>query len=71
MMRYDRKTDWRGAAGMSSITYAPVWPELSLVNIVRPLLGVSRQVSEGLQYQVIKLKWSEDPSNKDTKYTTN
>ena len=68
MMRYDRKTDWRGAAGMSSITYAPVWPELSLINIVRPLLGVPRQLLRDYNINN-KIKWSEDPSNKDMKYT--
>ena len=68
MMRYDRKTDWRGAAGMSSITYAPVWPELSLVNIVRPLLSVSRKYLRDYNASN-KIKWSEDPSNKDTKYS--
>jgi len=68
MMRYDRKTDWRGAAGMSSITYAPVWPELSLINIVRPLLGVPRQLLRDYNINN-KIKWSDDPSNKDMKYT--
>ena len=67
MMRYDRKTDWRGAAGMSSITYAPVWPELSLVSIVRPLLSVSRKLLR--DYNISNnIIWSEDPSNKDIKY---
>jgi len=67
LMRYDRKTDWRGAAGMSSITYAPVWPELSLVSIVRPLLSVSRKLLR--DYNISNnIIWSEDPSNKDIRY---
>jgi len=67
LMRYDRKTDWRGAAGMVEKTYGPVWPELAMVNLVRPLLDVSR---ENLRdYNRSKnLKWAEDPSNQNRDY---
>ena len=43
LMRYDKKTDWRGAAGMSPMRYGAVWPELAEVTICRPLLDISRQ----------------------------
>lgn len=64
LMRYARKTDWRGAAGMAEVTYAPIWPELAMVNIVRPLLGRRRQ--ELRDYNRIEnLSWAEDPSNEN------
>lgn len=67
LMRYDRKTDWRGAAGMADMTYGPVWPELAIVNLVRPLLDVTRQ---GLRdyNRKYNLMWSEDPSNENRDY---
>ena len=67
LMRYDRQTDWRGAAGMAEVTYAPLWPELAMVNIVRPLLDVSR--AELRDYNRANgLEWSEDPSNANRDY---
>lgn len=67
LMRYDRQTDWRGAAGMAELTYGPVWPELASVNLVRPLLGITR---ETLRYynRTHNLTWAEDPSNNNRDY---
>ena len=67
LMRYDRQTDWRGAAGIAGKTYAPVWPELADVTIVRPLLGAAR---DGLRAynREHNLTWSEDPSNQNPAY---
>ncbi|WP_051279639.1 tRNA lysidine(34) synthetase TilS [Hellea balneolensis] len=64
LMRYERKTDWRGAAGMAEFTYAPIWPELAMVNIVRPLLERSRADLRGYNREH-KLSWAEDPSNQN------
>lgn len=67
LMRYERKTDWRGAAGMAELSYGPVWPKLALVNIVRPLLNVTRQ--ELRDYNLTQgLGWTEDPSNQNRNY---
>ena len=68
MMRYDRNTDWRGAAGMAEVTYAPIWPQMALVSIVRPLLTESRQALRDYNRQH-KLYWAEDPSNQNRDYT--
>jgi len=67
LMRYDRHTDWRGAAGMSEMTYGPVWPELAMVNIVRPLLNISRQEIRNYN-RGYNLTWAEDPSNDNRNY---
>ena len=67
LMRYERKTDWRGAAGMAELAYAPVWPELALVKIVRPLLALSRECLRDYNREN-KLKWVEDPSNQNRDY---
>ncbi len=68
LMRYDKQTDWRGAAGISAISYAPVWPELAMVNICRPLLGLSRQKLRDYN-KAHDLKWAEDPSNENREYS--
>lgn len=44
LMRYARKTGWRGAAGMAAVSPHPLWPELAGLHLLRPLLGTSRQV---------------------------
>lgn len=67
LMRYERKTDWRGAAGMAELTYGPVWPELAMVKVVRPLLGISRQELRDYN-RVHNLSWAEDPSNQNRDY---
>ncbi len=66
-MRYDKKTDWRGAAGMNEITHGPVWPQLAMVNVVRPLLGISRKALRAYNRNH-QLTWIEDPSNQDHAY---
>jgi len=67
LMRYDRQTDWRGAAGMAEVTYGPVWPELAMVNVVRPLLDKSRQALRNYNREH-NLSWAEDPSNQNRNY---
>ena len=62
LMRYERKTDWRGAAGMTPCVYAPVWPELAGITVLRPLLGQSRESLRAYNHDCA-LDWSEDPSN--------
>ena len=68
LMRYDRKTDWRGAAGMAERSYGPVWPELAMVTIVRPLLDISRSGLRDYNREH-NLKWAEDPSNQNRDFT--
>ena len=50
--------------------YAPVWPELKNIFLVRPMLGLSKNqiVDYCLQND---LEWVEDPSNKSDKYERN
>ena len=67
LMRYDRKTDWRGAAGMAELNYGPVWPQLAMVTLVRPLLGVTRQALRDYN-RAQNLTWIEDPSNQSRDY---
>jgi len=67
LMRYDKGTGWRGAAGMNRQTYAPVWPQLALVTVMRPLLGVNREALRAYNRDH-KLSWSEDPSNENRKF---
>lgn len=68
LMRYERGTDWRGAVGIKESVYAPVWPELAGVTVLRPLLSVTR--AQLRQYnQQYKLEWVEDPSNTNRDFT--
>jgi len=67
LMRYERKTDWRGAAGMAERTYGAVWPELVSINLVRPLLDVRRETLRDY-IGAHDLKWAEDPSNDNRDY---
>jgi len=67
LMRYERKTDWRGAAGMAELTYGAVWPELASVSLVRPLLGIRRETLRDYN-RVHALRWAEDPSNENRNY---
>jgi len=67
LMRYDRKTDWRGAAGMAKKTYGPVWPELAMVTVLRPLLDITREQLRDYNRQH-DLMWAEDPSNENRDY---
>ncbi len=66
-MRFEHNTGWRGAAGMAETTYAPLWPELALVTILRPLLGIS-QHSLADYNTAHNLLWAEDPSNKNASF---
>jgi len=62
LMRFEHKTGWRGAAGIAEMTYAPIWPEMALVTIVRPLLDMPRQILRDYNKEH-NLSWAEDPSN--------
>ena len=64
LMRYERKTEWRGAAGMAEASYGALWPQLALVTLVRPLLSISRAALRSYNRDH-KLNWSEDPSNQN------
>jgi len=67
LMRYDRQTDWRGAAGMAEQSYSPVWPELAMVHLLRPLLTVRRDSLRDYNRKH-SLSWAEDPSNENRDY---
>ena len=66
LMRVERGSGWRGAAGMSALSYGPVWPELAAVSLVRPALGLTR---EQLHAGLGALRPISDPSNADTAFT--
>lgn len=66
LMRVQRASGWRGAAGMRTRNYAPVWPELAGVTLLRPMLGVSR---DDLRKALLGLTPIEDRSNEDRTYT--
>ena len=65
LMRVERGSGWRGAAGMAALSYGPVWPELAAVSLVRPALGLSRDELRG---ELGELKPIRDPSNADETY---
>ena len=68
LMRYERGTNWRGAAGMAASVYAPVWPELANITVLRPLLACSREQLRDYNH-MHNLIWSEDPSNENREFT--
>lgn len=68
LMRYDRNTDWRGAAGMASNAYAPLWPELAEIRLIRPLIHSSRDALRTYNKKH-ELSWIEDPSNQNRQFT--
>lgn len=68
MMRMDRQTDWRGAAGMAEMTYGAIWPAMARLTLVRPLLDFSRQDLRDYNRKH-NLSWAEDPSNQNLDYT--
>ena len=68
LMRYDRHTGWRGAAGIARKVYAPVWPELACVTLCRPLLGCSRETLRDYN-RAHDLNWLNDPSNDNRDFT--
>jgi len=68
LMRYDRGTDWRGAAGMQASLLNAVWPELEGISLIRPLLGVSRKTLR--DYNVAQSsRWVDDPSNENRNFS--
>ncbi len=67
LMRYDKGTGWRGAAGMMPSIYAPLWPHLAGVTLLRPLLSVSRTELRAYNRQN-NLNWIEDPSNQNESF---
>ena len=64
LMRYDRGTDWRGAAGMRAKAYAPLWPELAKVQLIRPLIDATRADLRAYN-RANNLRWIEDVSNEN------
>ena len=58
---------WRAMAGMSAESYAPVWPQLRDITLLRPLLNWSRESLRDVCRQAGQL-WHDDPSNQDLNY---
>ncbi|WP_371395653.1 tRNA lysidine(34) synthetase TilS [Fretibacter rubidus] len=68
LMRMDRHTGLRGAAGMARVVDAPIWPALAGVRVWRPLLGISR--ADIRRYlDAHKLPFVDDPSNENRDFT--
>lgn len=67
LMRYDRGTGWRGAAGMSERVIAPLWPELDAITVLRPLLGVTRTELRAYN-RAYDLPFVDDPSNENRSF---
>ena len=65
LMRVKRASGWRGAAGMRQERYAPVWPELAGVSLLRPALSIAR---DDLRAGLGDLSPIEDRSNDDQSY---
>ena len=64
LMRLERKTGWRGLAGMRESAFAPLWPALMGITLHRPLLSISR--AELRTYAAAeKLHYVDDPSNEN------
>ena len=68
LMRQDRSTGWRGLAGMRQQAYGALWPALTDVTLVRPLLNVSREALRDYNRREA-LEWIEDPSNENQDFT--
>ncbi len=68
LMRYDRETNWRGAGGMRVKAYAPLWPELAKLILYRPLLKSTRADLRNYNRKH-NIRWIEDPSNQDLKFS--
>ena len=68
LMRYERQTSWRGAAGMAETVYGALWPELAMVHLVRPLLDISRPQLQAYN-KAHDFGWSDDPSNENRGYS--
>ncbi|MEP6343264.1 MAG: tRNA lysidine(34) synthetase TilS [Maricaulaceae bacterium] len=68
LMRYDRDTGWRGAAGMRERVYAPIWPALAGIELIRPLLKCSREKLRAYNRKH-GLDWADDPSNQNADFT--
>lgn len=66
-MRAQKQSGWRGFAGMRSRRLAPIWPELYGVEIVRPLLDVSREELRRFNVEN-SLEFIDDPSNENHKF---
>ncbi len=58
---------WRAMAGISARSFAPVWPELRDITLLRPLLGWSREHMRDVCRDAGET-WHEDPSNVNLDY---
>lgn len=67
LMRMNRKTGWRGLAGIIEYAYAPIWPQLAGVSLHRPWLGKSREALREYNRKHA-LSFIDDPSNSDRKF---
>lgn len=67
ILRLERKTGWRGLAGMAECAFAPLWPALADVTLHRPFLSVSRQALRDYNAQH-GVEFIDDPSNENSDF---
>jgi len=67
-MRYERKTDWRGAAVMAPVSRHSLWPELANISLIRPMLDISRQSLRD-HNRTHNCPYIDDPSNENAAFT--
>ena len=67
-MRAQKKSGWRGLAGMSESIEAPIWPQLYGVKVVRPLLNATRTELRDYNREH-NLAFIDDPSNENRAFT--
>jgi tRNA(Ile)-lysidine synthase len=62
LMRQKKASGWRGLAGMQVRVKAPIWPQLRNIEVLRPLLELSREDLRAYNRQ-FGLDYIDDPSN--------
>lgn len=67
ILRLERKTGWRGLAGMADSAFAPLWPALAGMTLHRPWLSVSRQALRDYNAQH-GVEFVDDPSNENSDF---
>jgi tRNA(Ile)-lysidine synthase len=62
LMRQRKASGWRGLAGMQARVKAPIWPQLRNIDVLRPLLGETREALRAYN-EKSGLEYIDDPSN--------
>lgn len=64
LMRQRKSSGWRGLAGMQARLKAPIWPQLRGIEVLRPLLGETRENLRAYNLE-FGLEYVDDPSNEN------